>query len=115
MGIIASLGAETLYSIIGFQVMAPIFGWDRTKCLYAALWQGPTRGLPTIFISKKWGGQPLTRTVIRQAAMLLTVTNSSAVTTKASSKESKLSGWEMGEIALFNLFLTGAVLMIPKG
>lgn len=113
VGHIAIVGLETLYSIVGYQALAPIFHWDRNKAFYAALWQGPSRAVSTALIYRRWSREGIAGIIARQTTMMLMVTNSSVVTTLASSKDHELSGWDMGEIAAFNLLIAGIVVKLP--
>lgn len=116
VGFVIMLGPEVLYSILGFQCLAPILGWDQEKAFWSAIGQGSTRSLSGALISGKWGRGSPVWTLMRQVSMALMVTNSAAATSVASSDKKGLwadyYGWE---IAGFNGLVAGVVLLIPKG
>lgn len=114
-GFLIMVELETLYSIIGFQILAPTFRWDQEKALWASVVQGSTRSASGILIAKKWGRGSDGWSVMRQLTMLAMVANSSAMTTIASTdRESWFSKHYIGEITGFNLLMAGLVLLTPR-
>ena len=43
IGFLATIPLETAYSVLGYWLLSPHLGWDFSKAVVGALWQGPSR------------------------------------------------------------------------